>query len=494
MTHSMDGDECYHNFYQPSDIYWGLGIENETYFQLKDDITISQKELFEQRRERYSVDYNLNFKKLELSEQINKQFPNDTNFKIPRYMNCHSLTKCDINLQHKFIYANRSITNTENPDFNGKTIHEMMMEYDPFFKHDYEKKYVFDGDTVEFMTKNFYKTNPSSVIEELVSYKKKFIEQLNNFFHAYLQKEHSLEDNNPLKTVILDYPKYNYGLVSFLSNNNKITPFNNGTYHINITLPTQLDDKGKILDFDKFVKEHRNFSRLLQLIEPLIIGYYGSPDIYSVLGNDKYSLGSLRCTASRYIGVGTYDTDKMIPGKLLNDEIHKTKLSKKDNNWYQKLYENTNYIPCEKIGYDINFNKHYNHGIEIRYHDYIPEEHLLDLINLYILIADHSLVIDNIETIDNNDSWHSTLYECLKYGYNARIPEEYLISLETQLKIKLEKNNNMQLDKLLKQLVNLLYDLYVDEGICCKLMSPNMKKPELFNCNLYIEERIQTMK
>lgn len=44
--------------YKPNDIYWGLGVEHETYLETSKLKKISLKELKENRkRERYCVDY-----------------------------------------------------------------------------------------------------------------------------------------------------------------------------------------------------------------------------------------------------------------------------------------------------------------------------------------------------------------------------------------------------------------------------------------------------
>nr|AEX63105.1 hypothetical protein mv_L903 [Moumouvirus Monve] len=38
MSNSQEEDRKYIKFYQPNDTYWGLGIENESYFILDNDI------------------------------------------------------------------------------------------------------------------------------------------------------------------------------------------------------------------------------------------------------------------------------------------------------------------------------------------------------------------------------------------------------------------------------------------------------------------------
>ena len=40
---------------------------------------------------------------------------------------------------------------------------------------------------------------------------------------------------------------------------------------------------------------------------------------------------------------------------------------------FNKYYEDNAYTKLNDIGLDINFNKHYNHGIEIRFLDHIND-------------------------------------------------------------------------------------------------------------------------
>lgn len=103
------------------------------------------------------------------------------------------------------------------------------------------------------MTEDFYKNTSQNIILELINYKNTFLNKLNNFFQQ--------------KNIKIIYPEYNYGLVNFITNKNNITSFNNGTYHINITLPTQLDENGKIKDFDKFIINHKKLIHLIQWME-----------------------------------------------------------------------------------------------------------------------------------------------------------------------------------------------------------------------------------
>ena len=61
-------------------------------------------------------------------------------------------------------------------------------------------------------------------------------------------------------------------------------------------------------------------------------------------------------------------------GKILTTSVENLEINNLEYWWYNKYYENNGYNKLKEIGYDINFNKHYNHGIEIRFLDHITED------------------------------------------------------------------------------------------------------------------------
>jgi hypothetical protein len=201
--------------------------------------------------------------------------------------------------------------------------------------------------------------------------------------------------------------------------------FNNGTLHYNITLPTQLDENGKIKDINKFKNDHKNAIKIIQLLEPFIISIYGKADIFSKMENfknsNKFSSSSQRCAISRYIGIGTYDIDKMESGKILTKNIDDLEFSKLDYWWYNKYYEDNAYSKLNDIGLDINFNKHYNHGIEIRFLDHIEnEDKLFNSFEFIIYLMDYILEYENkINDLENpikNKIWNEFVVNIFKYG------------------------------------------------------------------------------
>ncbi|AVL94590.1 hypothetical protein ma204 [Moumouvirus australiensis] len=469
MTNPQE-ESKYKNYYQPNDIYWGLGIENESYFILDEDIKKTGEYVKKNRkRERYSVDYNSSYDQIKLNTYLNKIFNDKDIYNIPQYVNSHTLSKTDLNGEHMTLYV---VGKKYNPKFTGKTIHDLFLESNEIILKDFGNKYVFDGDTIEFITQDFYKTTVKNCVNELVDYKKNFILSLNKF----------LSQNN---LPSLNFPKINYGLVQFKTNPNNINMFNNGTYHINITIPTKLNEFGLIENEDEFFIKHKNAIKIIKWMEPFIIALYGSPDVFSFEDDKKYSSGSLRLTASRYVSIGTYDTKIMKKGKQLNDPKTAMFTYLYDKSWYNKIYSITDYKQVDNIGYDINYAKHLNSGIEFRILDYFPEECLENLINFIILLLDHSLENKINISCYESDEWHEFTKNVLLDGYTSKIPYKLIIILNKVLKFPLINTSNIIF--YINSLIDFLYTKY-NNGTCSNLMSPNMVKPKLHNVNRYMWE------
>ena len=470
MERIPDGDLKYVKFYQPNDLYWGLGIENETYFIANNPIEKTGSYLKKNRkRDRYSVDYNTSYDQDKLIKYLNKMFLDNDLYKIPQYINAHTFIKTDTKGEHQTLYT---AERTPNPKFNGKTLQELIMLSDNILSTDFDNKYLFDGDTIEFITQDFYKTTVDSCVNELVTYKRKFLRMINEF----------MEFNN---LPVLNYPKINFGLVQFRSNNSNISIFNNGTYHINITIPTSLDNNAKIADPILFEKQHKNAIKILKWIEPLIISIYGSPDVYSFDDDGRYSAGSLRLTASRYIGIGTYNTSTMKKGKLLQDAKTTSHIYQNSNSWYNQLYKLTDYKQGDHIGYDVNYAKHYNAGIEFRILDYFPEDALPDLINFIILLFDHSLENEITKSAYECQEWHNFTTNVLLNGYVGKIPYQLITSYHKILGFPLINEPNIKY--YMSTLIDFLHLKY-HNSYCSRCMSPNMIKPLFHNVNKYMWE------
>jgi hypothetical protein len=412
MLRNLEKHQKYKVSYRPNDFYWGLGVEHETYFETSKLKQISLKELKENREtERYSLDYYNVYTKEYLDSALDGLFEVDQKILVPILVNSHTFQKTDLNGEHKSTFERIP---KPNPKFNGKTIFEWMKEQNPdLFLHDYEKSYIFDGDTIEFMTQRFYKTQVSDVIDELSIVEREFMRAINS-----LPREGILKTYGPLQIAQKNYP-----FASYLTNLKNNAMFNNGTIHINITLPTKLNDKSEIKDFELFKKQHQNFARVIQWISPLLIAKYGAYDPLSEskINGEKYSAGSQRVAVSRYIGLGTFDTDKMPIGKILT--MKRDELENLD--WYDSFHTKADYKFLNEIGLDINFNKHYCHGIEFRILESLPINDVKDILLLFVHLADFSLDVE-LQNPKKNALWHKIAENCVHNG------KGYLIDVSDQ--------------------------------------------------------------
>lgn len=386
----------YQSSYRKFDFYWGLGIEHETY--LKSNQTVEfQTFVNTMKHERYSVNYLSAYDPEVFQQTLSTLFQKQNGrLTVPVLMNCHSFMYTDHFGTHKTTYEKIPKIN---PKFNGKTFFEWICERSKWIREQFGTKFLWDGDTIEFVTQNFYKVRVADVLLELRTTEDQFIAELNR-----LPKQGILGIYGPFTVAS---PK-NEPFASHITNGNNFAMFNNGTIHINLTLPTRLGWTATPLCWWSFVKRHRRLARLIQWLEPCFLAAYGSGDPLSQL-DDRFAKGSQRVAVSRYIGLGTFDTDTMPRGKIL--QIPRGNLP-----WYDWLGERTAYQPLDKIGLDMNFNKHGAHGLELRCFDQMSWEHLEEVMLRLVIMMDYSLSIQTVENPVRSKVWQGAAGQALLEG------------------------------------------------------------------------------
>ncbi len=415
-TNSAEKHKKYIDEYNSNGLYWGLGIENELYLEFENKKTVS-KDFFikNHKRERYSVNYYSNYKDFYCTHAFTNVSVSDL-IELPVLINSHSFLYTDSKNNSQKLYTKLC---EPNPKFLGKTLNDEIIEKNNYFKDSINNTWLYDGDTFEFTTLHFFNAKLKNVVDELQTIKNNFIQNLQEY-----QK-----DNN----LFLDYGKIkfmdkNYPFALHLTNLNNIGIFNNGTLHYNLTLPTLLNKNKLIEDRKLFISEHKKAIKIIQYLEPLLIAVYNTPDFFSqdikYTNSKMFSGCSQRCAVSRYIGIGTYDTDLMLEGKILT-----TSNSNYDNIknwWYNKYHEGSAYNKLTEIGLDINFNKHYNHGIEIRFLDHISDKNLIyESFEFIIYLIDFTL--DSVDIFDNpiyNEIWNGLVCNVMIYG------KQYILSID----------------------------------------------------------------
>ena len=179
MPKEHDKHKKYKTMYGSSELYWGLGIEEETYFQFTKPIHVASPIIRScHKAERYSVDYYSGFKTGYLTV-FNQLFPDASGCPpLPFFFNGHSFEKMDLSGQHATTYEKQP---KPNPRFGKSFFYELQSFCPSLFKDEYEKSFCFDGDTIEFITQEFYKARVSNIVKELIHAKMRFLKGVNDF-------------------------------------------------------------------------------------------------------------------------------------------------------------------------------------------------------------------------------------------------------------------------------------------------------------------------
>jgi len=499
---------------QNGKFYWGIGLENETYLQFEESLIVSGEFIQEKIGfEKYSIDYRKCYKPESLAPILKKAFGFNKNYVVSRMINSHSLEKLDVNYQHKTVAGIKTVTDStetsdllpqpiENPNYLGQSIMELFLEDQPYNiqsmitqRNKTMGSVHFDGDSIEFVTKYFENRTISDSCKELKATKKLFLDKIN--------------ESSVLKGK-LNFPEYNNGLNMFMTNQENLVLFNNGTYHFHITLPS-LTEHSRIVNYEKFEATHANAIYLLQWFEPFFIATLGSPDIMGVISDtynldQKFTLGSMRNAMSRYIGVGTYN--KAMPkGKILTykvDDFRKLlRFEKEDNIWWRDQIEATmEYELLSEVGLDFNQEKMYQSGFEFRSFDEFPEAYLNDVLFAIILICEHSLHLPDVQWGHDSVVWNNLVFKTLKNGYLTEINEaeknEVLDLLQilnptasNYTTLKSEFEAIIKLEDFFFKILAVLHDTYKDNNVCLDAMCGQKTNfpPKWDNFNQYQAEQ-----
>lgn len=412
----LEKHKRYLEHHVPGEVFWGLGIENETYIELYAGQDVTAEFLLNQRRERYSVNYWTQYKEGAVNKVLKKwiqRLPHGPNtpLRIPLLINGHTFTKCDPWGEHATTYT---VNPSPNPKYAGRTLLEILEARDPVtFKDGHGVWWCFDGDTVEFMTQAFRCATVESTLLELLEAKARWMAALN-----------ASRCESILKGPI-GWPRQNHGLAVFLTNRRNVAIFNNGTYHINITAPSRLGKDGNIEDWPRFLHIHCQAARLFQWLSPLFVAAYGSGDVFAQLAQGDaataFPAGSQRLATSRYVSVGTYDTRQMPRGKMV------TRLTTEmvpPPAWWHEMYAKRQvaYEKLNSIGYDINFNKFPNHGLEFRIFDWFGEEGLGPLLEVLVVMMDRAMSVPRTKEVpypQDSSVWRDVLGRVVWEGADA---------------------------------------------------------------------------
>jgi hypothetical protein len=478
--------------------YWGIGLENETYMQFEESLLVSGAFIQEKIGcERYSIDYRKCYREESYKLPVESAFDKSKNYKVSRMMNSHSLDKVDLNWHHKTIAGTDPVE--DNPEFAGKSILENFLETQPYNiqsmltqKTNPMGSVNFDGDSIEFVTKYFENRTVCDSCNELAATKKLFIDKIN---------ESGVLDGK------LSFPDYNIGFNMFMSNQENIVLFNNGTYHFHMTLPT-LTENSRIIDYPAFEAKHANAIYLLQWFEPLFIATLGSPDIMQVIStkhglNTQFAGGSMRNAMSRYTGVGTFHKS-MPKGKVLTypvaDFRKLLKFTQEENIWWRdRIGSDFDYELLSDVGLDFNQEKMYQSGFEFRSFDEFPASYLPELLHAIIIVCEHSLHVPNIPWCHDSVVWNNLVFNSLKTGYQTEITTEEkqeVLQVLNLSSFQSEFESIVMLDEFFFRIVAVLHERYKDNNTCIDNMLGEKTKnaPIWDNFNKYqVEQHLKQL-
>jgi hypothetical protein len=428
MAVPWEKHERYKAPHKPNDLYWGIGLEEEFYLELEHPLRVSTEHILQnQKQERYSVDYRTSFKPEVLKEALFTFLKSNKSplHKIPILVNSHSFAATDSEGQPRTTYTK---VPQPNPKFSGTSLHELLGENSRWYKHNYNKIFCYDGNTFEIMTQNFYKTTAEHTFEELVSSKKRFLKEISTIINKIpIFSQHGK----------INYMSGNHGLATYMTNYNQINLCNNGTLHVNLTMPTLLNENAEIADEDAFKHRHIQSVRLIQWLEPLLLAIYGEPDFLSST-DKRFSSASQRGAISRYISIANYDTNEAKEGKhVYTSEIP---------TWYKTYHDTSAYRQLEKVGFDIQFRKFPKHGLELRIFDRLPDSRILPLVRFLVLLLDRSIALSSssllVKAPQTYASWNGWLIDVLLRGPKARADAALLALYEELIGCKLPASGN----------------------------------------------------
>lgn len=190
-----------------------------------------------------------------------------------------------------------------------------------------------------------------------------------------------------------------------------------GSYHVNITLPmfrfaqsTQLTD----MELKEQITTHLKFARALQLLTPLFIAFYGTPDfraIYNERIEEKDNMKNIKFsnTSFRLMSSGTRKSAPLPCTYGLYDTFSPDRTINSDVLWYQTYiaWDTCGYIkkenvanPKQKTSYGVEFRrdpekvKNIGFGFEYRIFDDFSSDYIEEILQLITFVADLIRLID----------------------------------------------------------------------------------------------------
>jgi hypothetical protein len=181
-------------------------------------------------------------------------------------------------------------------------------------------------------------------------------------------------------------------------------------------------------------------------MEPYWIAVYGAGDVLKQYGLG--SGGSQRVGVARYIGLGTFDTDEMPRGKINQIDRISDNLP-----WYTWLYERCGYVAQEKIGLDLNFNKHGAHGLELRFFDQMPWTSVKRVLEQLVLLGDRIASVGLVDKPQTDLAWIEAAGQALLEGRAWKVS----VTFQNRLRAILGWKESVKEEKCVEEVLEEIY-------------------------------------
>lgn len=244
-----------------------------------------------------------------------------------------------------------------------------------------------------------------------------------------------------------------------------------GSYHMTITLPFPFRPSWNYSKRENqlFVEIHRNFANMIQWIEPLLCSSFFTPDLTASGPNGKLKTrGSFRVFRLGWGNFAGSDLRKLEKGisRYANIKPYWRKgLNKMEGTQKLKLCDKVKLEPgaISAVGSDFRtfgsrdllrpwhresgLPMNIPNGLEMRILDHFDSTYLYFMVQLIILIAEHSR-IHNIgdNFVYHNVAWIKAMDQVMRLGWRARLPEEYIELISNFFDVEFDKNTRRAFD------------------------------------------------
>ena len=161
--------------------------------------------------------------------------------------------------------------------------------------------------------------------------------------------------------------------------------------------------------------------------------------------------------------------------------IEKMFIHAEKKQWYETYHATSAYRQLEEIGFDIQYRKFPNHGLELRIFDRLPDSCILPLVRFLVLLLDRSLALCDTSLLvsapQTYAAWNAWLIDILRNGKKARGDAMLLALYEELIGCRLPASGSPE--EIYKVATAHLEKTYVASGECATRMLSQIRNPAI---------------